>query len=226
TYTFYTTSDDGVRLWVNGKRLVNNWTSHTATENRGTIALLAGQQYDLKLEYYESSNTAQIALAWSSASQAKQVIPQSQLFPAAAAPVPTSTSAPTATAAPTSTPTATATVPTATVPTATPTAGTGRYFSTLPPGAALPSDAECAAAVKRRPENKGANAAYNATPGNQKLSSSFLSGDPRANSEIAARVTGNFTGSTDEILQWTACKWGVDEDMVRAQAAVESWWRR
>jgi hypothetical protein len=37
-------------------------------------------------------------------------------------------------------------------------------------------------------------------------------------------VTGNFTGTTDEILQWAACKWGIDEDIVRAQIAKESWW--
>ncbi|HEU5090488.1 MAG TPA: hypothetical protein VFT99_23700, partial [Roseiflexaceae bacterium] len=101
-----------------------------------------------------------------------------------------------------------------------------QYFTTLPPGAALPSDAACAAAVKPRPENKRMNAIANATRGNQVLSSSFIGGDPRANTQIAARVTGNFTGTTDEILQWAACKWGIDEDLVRAHAAIESWWRQ
>ena len=38
------------------------------------------------------------------------------------------------------------------------------------------------------------------------------------------RVTGNFTGTTDEIIQWAACKWGFDEDLIRAQTAKESWW--
>ena len=33
-----------------------------------------------------------------------------------------------------------------------------------------------------------------------------------------ARITGSFTGTTDEVLQWTACKWGFDEDHVRAEA--------
>jgi autotransporter family porin len=28
------------------------------------------------------------------------------------------------------------------------------------------------------------------------------------------------------ILQWVACKWGIDEDLVRAQAALESWWHQ
>jgi hypothetical protein len=40
-----------------------------------------------------------------------------------------------------------------------------------------------------------------------------------------ARVDGDFTGTTDELLQWAACKWGLDEDIVRAMAANESWWR-
>ncbi|HEU5016272.1 MAG TPA: hypothetical protein VFT66_27370 [Roseiflexaceae bacterium] len=146
----------------------------------------------------------------------------------------TSTSTPTATARPTSAPTATArptSAPTATArPTNTPmptaTAVSGRYFSTLPVGATLPSDAECAAAVKARPENKAANARANATRGNQTLPGNFLGGDPRANTQIAARVTGNFVGTTDEILQWAACKWGIDEDVVRAQAATESFWHQ
>ena len=40
------------------------------------------------------------------------------------------------------------------------------------------------------------------------------------------RVDGAFTGTTDEIIQWAACKWGIDEDIVRAQAAKESYWSR
>jgi hypothetical protein len=102
------------------------------------------------------------------------------------------------------------------------------HFSTLPPGSALPSDGTCAAAVKTRPENKGVNVAFNATAGGQSLPGSFFpsSDDPRAATRIAPRVTGNYTGTTDEILQWTACKWGIDEDVVRAQAAIESWWRQ
>jgi hypothetical protein len=103
-----------------------------------------------------------------------------------------------------------------------------KYFSTLPPGSALPSDAQCTQWVKKRPENKRMNASYNATTGNgQSLGTDIFNGDDaRANSTIRPRVTGNFTGTTDEILQWAACKWGVDEDMVRAQAAKESWWQQ
>ena len=50
-YTFYTTSDDGIRLWVNGVQLVNDWMNQDATEYSGTIALTAGQKYNIVIEY-------------------------------------------------------------------------------------------------------------------------------------------------------------------------------
>lgn len=81
TYTFYTTSDDGVRLWVNDQQIINNWTDHSPTENSGAIALTAGTKYNIKLEYYENTADALINLSWSSASQPKQVVPQARLYP-------------------------------------------------------------------------------------------------------------------------------------------------
>ena len=81
TYTFYTLSDDGVRLWVNGAQLVNNWTDHAPTENSGTIALSAGVRYSIQMEYYENGGGASAALSWSSPSQLKGIIPANQLFP-------------------------------------------------------------------------------------------------------------------------------------------------
>jgi autotransporter family porin len=85
---------------------------------------------------------------------------------------------------------------------------------TLPPGSALPSDGECAARVRPTAEIRPQNATYNARRGHADTSQPGT----------YARVTGNFTGTTDEIIQWAACKWGFDEDVVRAQTAKESWW--
>jgi hypothetical protein len=81
TYTFTTNSDDGIRLWVNGTQIINNWTDHAPTNNSGTISLVAGVKYDIVLEYYENGGGAVAKLSWSSASQANQIIPQTQLFP-------------------------------------------------------------------------------------------------------------------------------------------------
>ena len=86
TYTFYTNSDDGVRLWVNGQLLIDNWTDHSPTENSGTIALTANQKYDIVLAYYENLGGAVAQLSWSSASQVKQIIPSNRLFPVPATP--------------------------------------------------------------------------------------------------------------------------------------------
>jgi autotransporter family porin len=102
------------------------------------------------------------------------------------------------------------------------------HFTTLPPGSPLPSDQQCAAWVRAAPlaENKRMNRGYNQA-GGQSLGTGFFSGDdPRANSRIAVRVDGAFTGTTRQVLRWAACKWGIDEDIVYAQAARESWWHQ
>lgn len=81
--TFHTVSGDGIRLWVNGQLLIDNWTDHGDTENSGTITLTAGQRYDLKLEHYDASGDATARLSWSSSCEAKAVVPAAQLYPAA-----------------------------------------------------------------------------------------------------------------------------------------------
>jgi hypothetical protein len=102
------------------------------------------------------------------------------------------------------------------------------YFHTLPPGAKLPTGTQCATWVRARPaaENKGMNRRYNHTDGHY-VGRQFLAGDkPQADRLLAPRINGHFTGTTKEILRWAACKWGIDQNLVFAQAAVESWWRQ
>jgi len=82
TYTFYTTGDDGIRLWVNGVQLVNNWVDQSPTEKSGTIQLTANQQYTIQMEQYDHTGGAMAKLSWSSASTPKAIIPQSQLYAA------------------------------------------------------------------------------------------------------------------------------------------------
>lgn len=83
TYTFTTRSDDGVRLWVNGVQLVNNWTNHYPVENSNTIALVGGTKYDIVMEHYEADLGSVAQLFWQSASQPKQIVPQTAFFPPA-----------------------------------------------------------------------------------------------------------------------------------------------
>lgn len=99
----------------------------------------------------------------------------------------------------------------------------GGRFLTLPPGSVLPSDEECAQRVQRnvwepRPQNARANASPPAD-----TSPAGTWGSPGADA-LQQRVTGTFTGTTDEILQWASCKWGFDTELTRAQASQESEW--
>lgn len=82
TYTLYTTSDDGIRLWVNGQLLIDNWTEHAPMTNTAAIPFVAGQQADIVLEYFEKAGGATVQLEWSSRNQSRQLIPAASLFPA------------------------------------------------------------------------------------------------------------------------------------------------
>ncbi|MBN1804455.1 MAG: hypothetical protein JW837_04330 [Sedimentisphaerales bacterium] len=79
TYTFYTQTDDGVRLWVGGQPIINNWSDHSNTQDSGTIALAAGQQYEIILEFYENGGDAVCELSWQSSAIARQAIPSQYL---------------------------------------------------------------------------------------------------------------------------------------------------
>ena len=82
TYRFQTNSDDGVRLWVNGVQVINNWTDHGATTNTtGNITLTAGQRYAIRLEYYEKGGNAVMQLRWLRPGTSSYVaIPAASLF--------------------------------------------------------------------------------------------------------------------------------------------------
>ena len=102
----------------------------------------------------------------------------------------------------------------------------------LPPGAALPGERDCAARVRRsswepRPDNTAAN---HSVPTAQQIARIAPWGpdmgfDPKADA-LRKQITGSFTGTTDKILQWVACKWGVDVNVVRAEFIAESSWHQ
>jgi uncharacterized repeat protein (TIGR03806 family) len=78
-YTFSTLSDDGVRLWVDGQLIIDNWTGHAPRIDEGIITLAAGRKYNLRLDYFEAGGGAEIQLRWSSARQPLGVVPGRQL---------------------------------------------------------------------------------------------------------------------------------------------------
>ena len=81
TYTFRTQSDDGIRLWVGGAPVINNWTDHGPTYNTGTVTLSAGQYYPVTLEYYERGGGAVAQFQWQKPGDATfSTVPNVSLF--------------------------------------------------------------------------------------------------------------------------------------------------
>jgi mannan endo-1,4-beta-mannosidase len=79
-YTFYVLSDDGARLWVDGRLIIDKWVDQSRTEWSGKIRLRAGKPAPIRLEYYERTGNALVTLSWSHARRPKQVIPRSRLL--------------------------------------------------------------------------------------------------------------------------------------------------
>ncbi len=83
TYTFYALASGGVRLTLDDQPVIDDWLDQPYTEASGTVALTAGQRYDLTLEYFSGSGSNAVAqLLWSSPSTPKMIIPVNQLYPA------------------------------------------------------------------------------------------------------------------------------------------------
>jgi YVTN family beta-propeller protein len=65
TFRFRTRSNEGVRLWVNGTLLINNWTAHaTTTDTAVGVTLTGGMRYAITMEYYDNTGTAIAQLRW------------------------------------------------------------------------------------------------------------------------------------------------------------------
>jgi hypothetical protein len=103
----------------------------------------------------------------------------------------------------------------------------GSRFATLPPGSALPSSLDCASRIRRSAwEPRPGNSKANRTAGIACSEIGACSVWAKDLYAYASRVDGHFSGTTDEILQWGACKWGLDEDVLRARAVEESGWHQ
>jgi hypothetical protein len=77
TYTFYTNTDDGVRLWVNDVQILDLWANRRSpTEAKASIKLTGGQRYPIAMEFYNAEGTAVAELWWESPSIDKALIPQ------------------------------------------------------------------------------------------------------------------------------------------------------
>ncbi|MCY2953200.1 MAG: PA14 domain-containing protein, partial [Planctomycetota bacterium] len=88
-YAFFTQTDDGARLYIDGNLVIDDLTYHGIGAERtsetlvpGGIALNAGQKYTVMLEMFENAGDAGARLLWSSFSTEKAIIPQTQVYAA------------------------------------------------------------------------------------------------------------------------------------------------
>jgi beta-glucosidase len=63
-YVLRLTGDDGFRLFLDGKLLIEDWTDHAPRSLEARITLEAAKKYDLKIEYYERQQGAELRFAW------------------------------------------------------------------------------------------------------------------------------------------------------------------
>jgi hypothetical protein len=69
-YTFIADADDGLRVWVNGVKLIDRWAYHKFIDY-SKLKLEANKKYAIKVEYREVTGSARLKLSWRSPSQAK-----------------------------------------------------------------------------------------------------------------------------------------------------------
>lgn len=83
SYQFQTKSDDGVRVWVDGKLIIDNWTGHAPTvDTSAAVTLTGGQRYAVKVEYQDYTSSAMMRLLWLVPnSTAFAAVPASVLYP-------------------------------------------------------------------------------------------------------------------------------------------------
>ncbi len=78
-YWFFTTSDDGIRLWIDEDLIIDNWNPSVSDEICEPVFLEKGL-HKIKLQYFESEGVASVSLAWASEHIYKWTVPPDHLF--------------------------------------------------------------------------------------------------------------------------------------------------
>ncbi|MBQ4802096.1 carbohydrate-binding protein [Aquimarina sp. MMG015] len=74
SYTFYTTSDDGSTLWIDGIKVVDNDGLHGAREESGTVCLEAGY-HEIEVLFFERTGGNVLSVAYEGPGISKQNVP-------------------------------------------------------------------------------------------------------------------------------------------------------
>jgi hypothetical protein len=79
-YIFQITSDDGARLFINDSLIINAWTDHSSQVDTGSANLVAGELYNIRLEFYNHGDDRVMKFRWSYQNGAYASIPAKDLY--------------------------------------------------------------------------------------------------------------------------------------------------
>jgi len=79
SHDIYTTSNDGVRLWLDGALVIDDWNNHASKENSASVYLERGY-HRIRMDYYDNTLEGSVKLEWESSHTPRMVIPSGNLF--------------------------------------------------------------------------------------------------------------------------------------------------
>jgi PA14 domain len=81
TYTIFGTTDDGMQIIIAGTAVVDAFYFQGPTEHAGTIDLVAGQRYPIKIRYFEGGGLTEAHVSWQPPGDVKALLPTERMYP-------------------------------------------------------------------------------------------------------------------------------------------------
>ncbi len=80
-HSFILEADDGARLSIDEQLIIDQWGTSDTTSFEGSVQLMAGKRYPIKIMYYQNTGDAHCQLKWYTDQLPEQIVPYQQLFP-------------------------------------------------------------------------------------------------------------------------------------------------
>ncbi len=81
TYTIFGTTDDGMQILIGGVAVVDAFFFQAPTEHSGTIDLVAGRRYPIKIRYFEGGGLTEAHVSWQPPGDIKALLPTERMYP-------------------------------------------------------------------------------------------------------------------------------------------------
>lgn len=81
TYQLYLGSDDGARVWINGKLVISDWYAHAFRTKTASFPFKLGVRYQIRVDYYEDGGNSAVTLGWSNRYMSRRIISNLWLTP-------------------------------------------------------------------------------------------------------------------------------------------------